>query len=647
MKPAYSVFFPLLLSVLILSCIENHPLRFNKHEVNSFDTPFRLDGEWEFYWNRLLTPADFRQHNIAGEKINVPSSWQSVGKETTGIATYRLCVKLPFDARNTSIHFPAINSANKIWVNGILMDSSGNVGQYNDYASKIRSSTISLTPTSEDIELVVQVANHTTITSGIIKTPFIQNTTNFERQINIRHGMQNCLIGILLAICIYQTILFFFHRDDKSFAVLAVICLFVAIRSSLITGESQLLSEFFPGVESAFWFKFGFFTVYATLYLFPLYIRFLFPEFAPRWPLWVYCAISVLLCVVIILTPHYVYGRFLDVYHTAMLTVFAYAIYSVSKAYRSGNEEARLILWGVVISFPFILLEMMQNSHLIKLPTALPFLTEIGLLTFLQFQVVLLSNRYGTSYRALKTMNHNLEIIVQERTNELVNANRIKDRLLSIVSHDIKSPLNALKSMLGLFNRKKINEKEFTELMGMLEAELAKTSLLVENILSWTADQLKGIVIKKERFDLLHLLELNIQLFQSALEKKQISICHDVIDNLQITTDQSILNTVIRNLLSNAIKFTPINGSISIQVLSDQSKLHVAIQDTGIGMDEVTLKALSNAKSILTGTGTANERGTGLGIMLCQELLQKLNGELKIESQINKGSKFLIAIPIK
>jgi signal transduction histidine kinase len=349
----------------------------------------------------------------------------------------------------------------------------------------------------------------------------------------------------------------------------------------------------------------------------------------------------------IVLTQHHVYGRLLDVYHSLMLTVFVYAIFSVSKAFRNGNEEARLILWGVIISFPFILLEMLQNSRIIRLPTGLPFLTEIGLLAFLQFQVVLLSNRYATSYRALKTMNQNLEFIVQERTNEFVKANRIKDRLLSIISHDIKSPLNALKSMIGLFTKKRVTQDEFTDLIQMLESELSKTTLLVENILSWTTEQLKGVVVKKEKFDLLQLLELNIQLFQSALEKKQISICHDLINNLQIVTDQSILNTVIRNLLSNAIKFTPSNGKISIEVLSDQTRLLLAIQDNGVGMDEITLKSLVDPKNSIIGTGTANERGTGLGIMLCQELLHRLNGELKIESQVSKGSKFLIAIPIK
>jgi signal transduction histidine kinase len=429
--------------------------------------------------------------------------------------------------------------------------------------------------------------------------------------------------------------------------VLAVICLFVAVRSSLITGESQLLDELFPNVESSVWFRLRSLSAYSTLFLFPLYIRFLFPDFAPRWPLWLYFLVSIFLCTMTLFTSHLVYSSLVDVFHAMLVTSFVYSVFTVVKAFRNGNEEARLILWGVCISFPFIMLEMMQNSQIVGLATGLPFLSEIGMLAFLQFQVVLLSNRYATSYRALKTMNQNLEFIVQERTNEFVKANRIKDRLLSIISHDIKSPLNALKSMIELFTKKRVSQDEFTDLIQMLESELSKTTLLVENILSWTTEQLKGVVVKKEKFDLLQLLELNIQLFQSALEKKQISICHDLINNLQIVTDQSILNTVIRNLLSNAIKFTPSNGKISIEVLSDQTRLLLAIQDNGVGMDEITLKSLVDPKNSIIGTGTANERGTGLGIMLCQELLHRLNGELKIESQVSKGSKFLIAIPIK
>jgi signal transduction histidine kinase len=647
MKLGYTTLLFLILSLATMSCIETVPSGLSENAANTFQNPFMLSKDWELYWNRFLAPVDFARNDIPGERIHEPLAWHRRGKGSTGFATYRLVLQLPYDSRNCSLHFPAINSASRIWVNGVLMDSSGFTGQSGNYTSKIRSSTISLSQSSPELELVVQVANYTTLSAGIVKTPFIQNTTRLVRAANIRHGIQNCLIGILLAMCIYQAILFFFHRDDRSFVVLAVICLFVAIRSSLVTGESQLLSELFPSVRSDLWFKLGFFTVYSTLFLLPLYIYFLFQEFAPRRPLRIYFLISSGLCVMVLFTPHYVYGYLLDVYHVLMLTVFVYAIFSISKAFRNGNEEARLILWGFIISFPFIVVEMMQNSHVIKLPTGLPFLTEIGLLTFLQFQVVLLSNRYATSYMALKTMNKNLEVIVQERTNEFVNANRIKDRLLSILSHDIKSPLNALKGMIGLFYKQRVSQREFTEMIQMVESELSKTTLLVENILTWTAEQLKGVVIKKERFDLLQLLELNIQLFQSALEKKQISICHDLISNLQIVTDQSILNTVIRNLLANAIKFTPLSGKISIQVLSDHSQLLLAIQDNGVGMDDATLKSLINQKNVLSGVGTANERGTGLGIMLCHELLQKVHGELKIESQVNKGSKFLIAIPIQ
>jgi two-component system sensor histidine kinase ChiS len=617
-----------------------------KMVFETFETPFELSGEWEFYWNQLLRPEDFSAVEKKGEKIVVPHSWRSMDSRETGVATYRLLVSLPKVYGNISVHFPAIQSATKIWVNGVLSDSSGNIGQLGDYKSQIRSSTISLDATSGRLEIIIQVANYTAFVGGVTHAPYIQQTSALARSINTRHGVQNCMIGILIALCVYQAILFFLHREDKSFIILAVICILVAVRSSLTPGESQLLSEFFPHIESDLWIKVRYLAAYSTLFLFPLYIRFLFAGFAAKWPLNVYFFIASLLCAITLTTSNLVYGYFLDLYHGLMLTTFIYAILTVTKAFRKGNEEAKLILFGVLMCFPFIFLEMMQNSQLVKLQSRIPFLTEIGLLILLVFQVVLLSSRHATQYLALKAMNQNLEFIVQERTTELVKANRIKDRLLSIVSHDIKGPLNSLKSLLGLFSGKNISQLELIEMIRLLEGELGKTRLLVENILSWTSEQLRGVEVKKESFDLLRLLEFNIQLFEYALEKKQISICHDLINNLQIVTDQGILNTVIRNLLSNAIKFTPMHGKISIGVSSDKSKLSLAIQDSGVGMDQETLQSLMSLKNGVSKIGTANERGTGLGILLCQELLKKIDGDLKIESKINRGSTFSIAIPM-
>lgn len=187
---------------------------------------------------------------------------------------------------------------------------------------------------------------------------------------------------------------------------------------------------------------------------------------------------------------------------------------------------------------------------------------------------------------------------------------------------------------------------EFQNMMDLLEVELEKTSMLVENILSWSADQLKGVTVKKESFDLLKLLELNIQLFHSALEKKHITVCHDLVNGFPIVSDQRILNTVVRNLLSNAIKFTRPSGKISIRVSKNESRLKLEIEDTGIGMNEQTLQSLMDPRHAVINPGTSNEHGTGLGILLCRELISKLNGELLIESKVNIGSRFVISIPV-
>jgi signal transduction histidine kinase len=646
MKLGLVIFLPLVLAFIVIGCIQKTTVISTSPAIRNTEI-LLLDGTWEFYFNQFLSSKDLKGNNVPFEKIDVPSTWHNDERPILGFATYRKVIILPKNLTHSSVHFPSIQSACKIYINGIALDSSGSTGQYGKYKSKIRSSTISLQELSDTVEIIVHVANYTTITSGIVKTPFIQNTSAYSRSSNLRNGIQNCIIGILVAMFLYQCILFFFNREDWSYLVLAVICLMVAIRSALITGGSQLLSELFSHVDSTFWFKLGFLTVYPTLFLFPLYIKVLFNFSAPRWPLLIYLMTSIVLTMLIVFTPHYVYAYYIDVYHGGMLTVFVYAVFSVYKAFRMGNEEAQLILWGVIISFPFILVEMLQNSRIIQLDTNLPFLTELGLLTFLQFQVILLSSRYSISFRALKSMNQNLEFIVHERTDELMDANRIKDRLLSIISHDIKSPLNSLKSVVSLFNRKKISEEQFGDMMLLLETELGKTSQLVENILTWSAEQLKGIVVKQEKFDVLKLLEVNIQLFHSALEKKEISVCHNLLSGLPVITDQSILNTVVRNLLSNAIKFTPQSGMISIQASTIGSRLLLEIKDNGVGMDELTLNSLLDPKKALINSGTANERGTGLGLLLCRELIQKLNGELRIESKVNIGSTFLVSIPIK
>jgi signal transduction histidine kinase len=381
--------------------------------------------------------------------------------------------------------------------------------------------------------------------------------------------------------------------------------------------------------------------------LFPLYVYHLFFEHAPKKPLYGLLGISAGIFLPVLFTPQYVYGQLLEVAHLGLLLSFIYAVYSITKAWRGGNKDARVILFGVLSSFPFILAEILKNSQLLPFNIGFMYLVEIGVLVFLLFQVYLLANHYANAYRNLEAMNQNLEKAIDERTKQLVTTNTVKDRLLSVISHDVKSPLNSLRGVLNIYNKGAISKDEFGQLTLQIENDLGKTSMLVENILHWTASQLKGVSLKMETFDLYVLVEDNIRLFDTFSVRKKISIHHNVLPQTKVTSDRNILNLVLRNLLSNALKFSFERGKVTIGVKIDHDWLELSVQDEGTGMDSDKLNSLLSPKFTVSAAGTDNEQGTGLGLALCRDYVQKAGGNLSVESTIGKGTTFKVTLPVQ
>jgi signal transduction histidine kinase len=388
--------------------------------------------------------------------------------------------------------------------------------------------------------------------------------------------------------------------------------------------------------------------VYAISALFPLYVHDLFPQQAPKKPIYFFVIIASLLCMAVIVTPQYLYGRLLEVCHVSLLFGFVYAVYSIGSAWKAGNKDARIILIGVLTSFPFILTEILKNSLLYPLNIQFMHLVELGVLVFLLFQVYLLANHYAVSFKKLEMLNQDLERIVEERTTQLKTANTVKDRLLSVMSHDIKSPLNSLRGILTIFNKGAITPEDFKFYAQHIENDLGKTNMLVENILHWTAGQLKGVQIKKEKFNLNGLIDENIKLFQTIASNKQIAIHHDLDQQMEVNTDRNILNLVLRNLLSNAIKFSFENSAIDIHINLTNQMLLIQVKDYGMGMDEKTQQKLFAANGNAFSTvGTGNEKGTGLGLSLCREYLVQAGGQLTLTSKKGEGSIFSILLEMK
>ena len=231
-------------------------------------------------------------------------------------------------------------------------------------------------------------------------------------------------------------------------------------------------------------------------------------------------------------------------------------------------------------------------------------------------------------------------IEIEKRKDELKKLNQVKDRLFSIISHDLRSPMNSLKGTLALIEMGVLERDEITHFSSELNKELSYVLELMENLLEWAKAQMEGMEAVIELIDVHRLVQKNIGLLSPGAEKKGVRMSSKVPENTKAYGDEEMIKLVVRNLLSNAIKFTPPDGLIQVQVKSYDGELEMAIMDNGVGMSPEKMERLFKVDTHFTTKGTNSEKGTGLGLLICKEFVEKNNGRIWVESRLEQGSAF-------
>ena len=237
----------------------------------------------------------------------------------------------------------------------------------------------------------------------------------------------------------------------------------------------------------------------------------------------------------------------------------------------------------------------------------------------------------------------------KEKQELLKNLNMSKDRFFSIIGHDLRGMFNSLKVSTDMLV--KIAEKEKSTVMGKF-ADSAKKSTenayeLLENLLTWSRCQRGIIDVNFETFDIQKLITKNIQLFSERALQKRITLKQIVSKKIDVVADKNITHTILRNLIANALKFTYAGGNIQVVVEENEKIVHVSVCDDGTGIDVDIVEQLFSIDSKHKQKGTANEQGTGLGLIMCKELAQKNNGDIWVKSAPDKGSTFTFSLQMK
>lgn len=276
-------------------------------------------------------------------------------------------------------------------------------------------------------------------------------------------------------------------------------------------------------------------------------------------------------------------------------------------------------------------------------------LTELILILL----IVYLSSQY--SKRRAQQHMIELEKIVSERTVQLQNANenlllanKAKDRFLSIIGHDLRNPFNAIRGFSRMLIRDTdmLSEEEKKELTEMIYKSSDDTFKLLESLLEWANVQKGNFKLNRIEFDLAEVLRTNLELHKSQASLKDIHVEGDF-TSLQVNADKSMIDTVIRNLMSNAIKFSYANQSILLRAIKKENFAIVQVKDEGTGMTETQVKNLFKIDTVVTSEGTANETGTGFGLMLSKEFVELNGGQIRVSSVKGKGTSFYFSIPLK
>jgi signal transduction histidine kinase len=233
---------------------------------------------------------------------------------------------------------------------------------------------------------------------------------------------------------------------------------------------------------------------------------------------------------------------------------------------------------------------------------------------------------------------------INHKNEKLEEVNRIKDKLFSVVSHDIKGPLSALHMALSLTKNNTLSQEEFRHLTGMLEVKFNQTSEFIENLLQWANVQLRGETFHPTKFGLRELVDHVVMLAEFELKNKNIRV-ENSIEEVCSFADVNMIKSVVRNLLTNAMKFTQAGGLVRLYSKLERSEVMVMVQDTGIGIPERN-RQLIFSLDIVTTPGTGQERGTGLGLVLCKEFVERNGGRIWFETEEGKGTTFYFTIPL-
>lgn len=638
----------------------------------------KLNGEWGFYWNKLLRPNDFKRREIKPDIYGkVPSYWidysgRDLKTEAKGYATYRLTILLPQGYREPlGFDMPVFDSSYDLYINGEYYGGNGLPGRSAEETKpEYRRNFIRFNPASDTIDVLINVSNYSHRRGGFWLPVTLGTFEQVRKRLAGTWAAQWANISILLGFSFLFFFFFLIYPKEKAMAYFSMATIGLASRPFF---TSHFLINDIAPMGWTWIVRFEYMFLYVMIVGWIWFIATVYPSkyfrlFATV--MGIYFTVSFFLTLFV---PVSVFS-----YNTFILypSMMALMIYALVKSFQGILKKNRLD----IIYFSAFLLLVAGGIHDIRVSmgrsgSSFGYTMSYNVVLFVFIQAALLLYKWVRSYHEkdklqneLEYMNRNLELLVSERTEairkqkeeiekqssriamqnkQLTETLQMKNKIFSVVAHDLRSPVVNILYMLNLLKEKEYREKFDTLANSSIQYAQMVISLL-ENMLVWGRGQEDKIRYAPARWNLADSILTNLSIFKESADKKEISVNFTQVGSSMAFIDKDLLDIVIRNLLSNAVKYTPRGGRISI-LLKDKSDeeghLLLKICDNGTGIPAGKQKYLFTSTEITSTPGTENEKGTGLGLKLCYELVLINKGTISIDSKEGEGACFSITLP--
>lgn len=677
-------FFSILLS-LNLSAISSDPVAVKGIlDLRNISNPkqfiINLNGEWEFYWKKMLHPHDFSNQNPVPDYYGkVPSYWtdypqESVKTEKYGYATYRLKILLPPGYEYPlAVDLPVFDSSYDIYINGKYLGGNGTPGKSAEESKpEYRRNFFRFTPDSDTLTILIIVSNYDHRRGGFWLPAKFGTFPDVQKKLANGWAGDWSVISLLLGFSLFFLFFFIINPNEKIMGVFSIATFGLAIRP-LVTSH-YLIQNLFD-LDWTWIVRIEYIDLFLILGGWVWVVMYIYPsKFFKNFSWIVTCVFGLALFLTLFL-PVKIFSYSTLIFYPAMLILMIYAFISGF----IGTFRKTII---DVVYFLALLILVAGGFHDIRVSlgqssgSASYYLTYF-VVVFVFVQASLLMYKWVKAVREkeklqedLADLNRNLEQLVNERTQEvkarseeiekqnskiakqnqqLSETIQMKNKIFSVISHDLRSPIVNILYMLNLLKEKEYKEKYDTFADSSIQYAQQVISL-IENMLVWGRGQEDKIKFSPEKRDLADIILTNLSIFKETADKKEISVNFTQVGSSVAFFDKDLLDIIIRNLLTNAVKYTHRGGRISI-LLKDKSSsgegMVLKICDNGIGISEEKQQFLFTDKEVQSIPGTENEKGTGLGLKLCNELVKINNGTISVESKVGEGTCFLISLPVK